>query len=108
MKKINLKILIICLFFSTACAYAFELTGRVYENTKKEGIPGLVIKIKPPKALKQPEKITKTDKDGEFIIKDLDKNKYLLEVFEGTTIIHREVLEINEDTTKVIELEKSE
>ena len=108
MKKINLIILIICLIFSTAYVYAFELTGQVYENTRKEGIPGLIIKLKSPKALKQPEKITRTDKNGEFIIEGLDKSKYLLEVFEATTIIYREVLEIDEDTTKVIELEISE
>ncbi|MEW6086956.1 MAG: hypothetical protein AB1498_01460 [bacterium] len=108
MGKINLQVLTLCLILVllSVSVYAAELNGRVRENTKKEGIPGLVVKLKPPKASQKPEKITKTGKNGEFVIKDLDTGKYMLEVYEATTIIYREVLELNSDTTKEIELEK--
>lgn len=108
MKKTIFNLLIICLLlvFSISYIYAFELTGRIYEKTKKEGIPGLVIKLKYPKILKKSEKITKTEQDGKYIIKDLDKGRYLLEIYDTTEIIYREVIEIDNDKTKEIELEK--
>lgn len=109
MKKAYYILLIMCLVLvlSFLQAYAFELTGRVYEKTKKQGIPELVIKLKYPKTLKKSEKITKTEKDGKYVIKDLQKGKYLLEVYDGTNIIYREVIELNDDKTKEIALEES-
>ncbi len=109
MKKTIFKVLIICLTLVLSVLYihAFELSGRVYEKTKKEGIPSLVIKLKYPKILKKAEKITKTEEDGKFIITELDKGKYLLEVYNATKIVYREVIELDNDSTKEIELEKN-
>lgn len=92
------------LFLSVAAAA--ELNGRVVEETGGEGISDLTVRLIPPKATREPEKVTTTNDRGEFHFPDLTKGKYLLEVSQGTTLLYREVVEADQGTVKEIRLSR--
>ena len=81
-------------------------TGRIYEAETKTGIGDLTVRLIPPRDLKKPEKVTTTDEDGKFRFTDLGGDKYLLEVYQGLTLLYREVIEGKENTPKEITLKK--
>jgi hypothetical protein len=82
------------------------LTGRIYEAGTKTGIGDLTVRLIPPRDVKKPEKVTTTDEDGKFRFTDLSGDKYLLEVYQGLTLLYREVIEGKENTPKEIPLKK--
>jgi hypothetical protein len=82
------------------------LTGRIYEAVTQAGIADLTVKLIPPRDLKKPEKVTTTDEGGKFRFADLSGDKYLLEVYEGLTLLYREVVEVKQNTPKEITLKK--
>jgi hypothetical protein len=81
-----------------------RLEGLVYEATSKKGIAALTIKLIPPRTLKKAEIITTTDESGEFRFAHVERGKYLLEVYQGVTILFRSGIEIIQDTRKEIPL----
>ena len=81
-------------------------TGRIYEAGTKTGIGDLTVRLIPPRDVKKPEKVTTTDEDGKFRFTDLSGDKYLLEVYQGLTLLYREVIEGKENTPKEIPLKK--
>jgi hypothetical protein len=85
---------------------AAVLTGRIYEAETKTGIGDLTVRLIPPRDLKQPEKVTTTDEDGKFRFAHLSGDKYLLEVYQGLTLLYREVIEVKQNTPKEIILKK--
>ncbi len=82
------------------------LTGRISEAETQSGIGDLTVRLIPPRDLKQPEKVTTTDEDGKFRFADLSGDRYLLEVYQGLTLLYREVVEVKENTPKEIILKK--
>jgi len=64
------------------------------------------VRLIPPRDVKKPEKVTTTDEDGNFRFTDLSGDKYLLEVYEGLTLLYREVVEVKQNTPKEIALKK--
>jgi len=83
-----------------------KLDGRVHEAGSNKGIPGLTVKLIPPTASQKPEKITFTDPKGEFHFLSLASGKYLLEVYQGVTLLHREVMTLDRDIRREIELRR--
>ena len=82
------------------------IKGRVYDVTNQSGIPDLIVRLIPPKNLKMPEKITTTDQNGEFHFADTERRKYLLEVYQGLTLLYRNVVDTHQNSFKVIELKR--
>ncbi len=81
-----------------------RLDGRVYEATSNRGVAALTMKLIPPRALSKPEIITTTNDPGEFLFTNVDRGRYLIEVYQGITILYRGVVEISQDTRKEIPL----
>ena len=115
MKTIYLVAIILCGFMISLSssaepvkpgAPAAVLTGRISEAETKGGIGDLTVRLIPPRDLKQPEKVTTTDEDGKFRFADLSGDRYLLEVYQGLTLLYREVVELKENTPKEIILRK--
>jgi len=84
------------------------VSGRIFEAGTGHGIPNLVVKLIPSRQLQAPQKITATNADGGFKFVDLRDGRYLLEVYQGITILHRSVLDTNVETHKVIELRRKQ
>lgn len=84
-----------------------HLTGRVYDGATKEGIPDLIVKLIPPKATDTPEFTTVTDSSGKFSFNEAHAGKYLLEVFYGITVIHREVIALDGELDKSIAVQRT-
>jgi hypothetical protein len=82
------------------------ISGRIYEAGTRAGIADLTVRLIPPKDLKKSEKVTTTDEDGQFRFADLSGDKYLLEVYEGLTLLYREIIEGKQNTPKEIALKK--
>ena len=83
-----------------------SLTGRIYQAGAKPGIGDPTVRLIPPGDVKKPEKVTTTDEDGNFRFTDLSGDKYPLEVYQGLTLLYREVIEGKENTPKEITPEK--
>jgi hypothetical protein len=66
--------------------------GTVYDADTKKGIPNLTVKLVPPREAKAVEAATATDADGNFSFPRAQAGKYLLEVYFGLTLVHREVV----------------
>jgi len=84
------------------------ISGRVYDATTNKGIPDLVVKLIPSRSLQSPQKITITNQKGEFRLTDLKEGIYLIEIYQGVTILYRSMLNTAEETHKVISLRRKE
>ena len=82
------------------------ITGRIYDATNQSGIPDLTVRLIPPHDVPQAEKITTTDQKGEFRFRGVQKGKYLLEVYQGVTLLSRNVLDTGQASMKDIELKR--
>ena len=96
------------LFFAPQPAQAqqIKLEGQVAEETTQRGIPALNVKLTPSRELRQPQRITSTNWDGQFRFSDLSRGRYLLEVRQGVELLHREIVTIETDTRKQIKLRR--
>jgi len=110
MKRKKVSILIFLLYTSIALSFVYgeelRLDGRVYETANKKGIAALTVKLIPPRGVRKPEKIVSTDERGEFHFTNIDQGKYLIEVYQGITILYRSMVEINQSTRKDIPLRR--
>jgi hypothetical protein len=66
--------------------------GTVFDTETKKGIPNLTVKLVPPKEAKAVDAATATDANGNFSFPRAQAGKYLLEVYFGLTLVHREVV----------------
>ncbi len=99
---------IVILLILARPARGAEFNGRVVEEASRGGISDLTVRLIPPKARNQPEKVTTTNEGGEFHFPELEKGRYLLEIYQGTTLLYREVIEADSQTTKEIRLARKE
>ncbi len=88
------------------CAEGMSLDGRVHEITGQRGIPALAVKLIPPRDRHGVERVTSTDEGGKFHFENLDGGRYLLEVYQGVMLLYREVITLDRDTRKDIELRR--
>jgi len=72
-----------------------SITGRVFDSSTNRGVPGLSVRLIPPRAENLPTKITSTSGDGTFQFVDLRKGKYLLVMYRGTTLVFRREIDTN-------------
>jgi len=85
-----------------------SLRGKVLEAVSRHGIAALSVNLIASRKLGQPQRLTSTDQHGVFIFTGLTRGRYLLEVSQGVTLLHREVLSIEADTAKEITLRKKQ
>ncbi len=83
-----------------------NLTGKIYELGTNNGIPDLTVKLIPPKGINEPEKVTTTDRNGAFRFSKLREGKYLLAVYQGVTILYRDLITIKQNMRKDIFLKR--
>jgi hypothetical protein len=106
MRLIKLFVFFFVVIAMASYAYAAQLDGRVHEATSGKGIVGLTVKLIPPKNTGIPEKITFTGNQGEFHFFDIKCGQYMIEAYQGVTILYRDVIMITQDTQKDIALQK--
>jgi hypothetical protein len=80
-----------------AAQNAADLPGRVFDAATKSGIPNLQVKLTPPRTVRLPARITSTGTKGEFLVRQLVRGRYLLEISQGVTLLYRAEI----DTSKV-------
>ncbi|HMV85396.1 MAG TPA: carboxypeptidase-like regulatory domain-containing protein [Blastocatellia bacterium] len=106
MKKIVFLFLLFFLISLTARAQQLKLEGQVLEADTNRGIPALSVKLIAAPDLSQPDRITSTNRDGQFYFGDLYRGRYLLEVRQGVTLLHRETITMEGDAKKQITLKR--
>src|ERR1700733_2113766 len=100
---------VLLFFVSLALLRAGEahLSGKVYDESNKEGIPDYTVKLIPPSDAKVPELTTATDQSGKFNFKVAVAGRYLLEVYYGVTLVHRQVIVLDGELRKDIPLQRT-
>ncbi len=80
------------------------LDGTVYDTISHQGIPNLALKLIPPRDTPIPVRATFTDGQGRFHFPNLELGRYLLEVHQGSTLVYRDVVTLQQTTRKDIGL----
>lgn len=83
-----------------------KIDGRVFDSTSGQGIPKLIVRLTPPKAQKKSERVTRTDSDGKYRFEGIEAGRYLLQVYQGTTLLFRRVIDTSRDQDFVVTLRK--
>jgi hypothetical protein len=102
--RVSTVFLISFLVVLSALAAQASLSGRVFDADSGRGIPSLTIRLEAPGGGGQI--VTYTDADGRFALSKLSAGRYLLTVLQGSTLLHREVVDINGKTIKDIGLRR--
>ena len=103
MNKYLFPLLAIALTTSTVCAA--DLKGVVKDPTAASQ-PKYVVTLTPPRASNMPKQVTSTSSSGEYHLGNISSGRYLLEVSDDTKILHREVIEVQGDEKKNVELKR--
>ncbi len=104
-------IMVIMVQHSDGMRFAVEddrISGEIIYSATNQGISDLVVKLTPPRHLNKSPKIFITGRSGEFWFTGLKKGKYLLEVYQGPTLLYRNVIDMNKETEKTIMLHGQE
>lgn len=83
-----------------------NLSGRIEESASKQGIPDMTVKLIPSRGGKEPERVTTTDSDGVYRFSKIREGMYLVELYRGVTLLHREVVEVKNNVKKDFTLKK--
>jgi len=81
-----------------------SISGRVFETSTNMGVPGLSVRLMAPRAERLPTKITSTTNDGRFEFAELRKGKYLLVIYQGTTLLFRREIDTTVETEFTVAL----
>jgi hypothetical protein len=81
-----------------------SITGRVFETSTNSGVPGLSVRLVAPRAERLPTRITATTSDGRFEFVELRKGKYLLVIYQGTTLLFRREIDTSVETEFTVAL----
>ena len=92
------------LVLSALVAQQVSLSGRVFDAGSGQGISSLTIRLEAPGGGGQI--VTYTGMDGRFKLPNLSAGRYLLTVSQGATLLHREVVDVNGETTKDVSLRR--
>src|SRR2546425_8735106 len=91
MRRSILFALLIFVLTSSAQAQgpAATFSGHVFEAGNNRGIENLEAKLTPPRNTNLPIRLTRTDRDGRFVFRNLVRGPYLLEVSQGVYLLYR-------------------
>jgi Carboxypeptidase regulatory-like domain len=67
---------------------AADFSGRVLD-TAGRGIENLEVKLTPPRDSRLPIRVGSTNRDGEFMFRQLARGPYLVEVSQGVYLLYR-------------------
>jgi hypothetical protein len=87
-------------------AVSLTLTGTVRAEDTHSGVPGLALKLTPPSDSGQPNVVTSTDQAGAYAFRNLKPGEYLFEVQQGTTVLFRTTLTLNQDTQRDVQVRR--
>jgi hypothetical protein len=103
----TLNFLCLCVFFS-ARANGQILNGRVVEASDCAGIPGLTVRLTPPKgAQDNTELISYTDSEGRFRAGIQGRGRFYLKIAQGLTQVYGEEIEADPGRQILIALRKT-
>jgi hypothetical protein len=83
-----------------------QLTGTVTESAGSP-VAGLTVKLLPPKEAGYRELITSTDNSGSYIFRTVPSGKYLIELYQGLTLVHRELISVSGQARADVKLTKT-
>ena len=72
------------------------LSGRV-SLQMKGALPRFTVRLYPPSASKRPTLVTYTDAGGNFKFTALDAGRYLLELYQGNTLVYQKVIALDKN-----------
>jgi len=97
-------ILFLLIFFATASAQR-TLSGEVLTNSAVGNQPRFNVKLYPPKTTRRPILVTRSDGFGKFSF-TVEPDSYLLELYLGASLVYQEVIKLDADITRKIDLRK--
>jgi hypothetical protein len=103
-RRWGLTALLLALSAPAMAQPTFSLHGRAFETAHDQPLAGLTVKLVPPPALKRPQIVTTTDDHGTYQLGGVPAGRYLLEAYQGASLIFRIVVDINQDSTRDIGL----
>jgi hypothetical protein len=103
----GLAVLLLALAAPAMAEPTFSLHGRAFETAHDQPLVGLTVKLVPPPATKRPQIVTTTDDRGNYQLGGVPAGRYLLEAYQGASLVFRSVVDINEDGTRDIGLAPS-
>ena len=75
------------------------LSGRVVlDSPEQKAPPRLTVRLYYPKEANRPTLVTYTNADGDFKFDDMDKGRYLLEIYQGSQMVYQKVLSLDENS----------
>ena len=83
-----------------------SLEGTVFDAVSRQGIPSLTLKLIPPTDSPIPVRATFTDGLGRYRFPNVEPGRYLLEAHQGSTLVYREVVTLQQVTRKDIGLKR--
>jgi hypothetical protein len=66
-----------------------DLSGRVFNVASRAGIENLEVKLTPPRSVNVPIRLTRTDRNGDFLFRRVAPGRYMIEVSQGLHILYR-------------------
>ncbi len=102
----TLALSFLLLLVSALGAQQASLGGRVYDAGSGKGIGSLAVQLALPRAEGNRQIITYTDTEGRYKLPNLSPGKYLLTVSQGSTLLHREVVEVRGEATQDVRLQR--
>jgi hypothetical protein len=82
----------------------FSLHGRAFETAHDQPLAGLTVKLVPPPDQKRPQIVTATDDHGNYQLAGVPAGRYLLEAYQGASLVFRSVVDIHQDGVRDIGL----
>ncbi|HEV7684257.1 MAG TPA: hypothetical protein VGO68_19230 [Pyrinomonadaceae bacterium] len=97
-------ILFLLVFFAAASAQQ-TLNGEILTNSAAGNQPRFNVKLYPPKSTQRAILVTSSDGFGKFRF-TAAPDSYLLELYLGSSLVYQEVIKLDSDTTRKIDLRK--
>lgn len=109
MRKSSAAAILLLAFVGVANAIEIQvhkdrIEGRVFISTTNSGVPGLSVRLQAPRALNFPVRVTITDGNGQFAFQKLQVGKYLLTIYQGTSLLYRKEIDNRLDQHFVVSL----
>jgi hypothetical protein len=95
-------ILFLLVFFATVSAQR-TLSGQILTNSAARDQPRFNVKLYPPKISRRPILVTSSDDFGKFRF-TVVPDSYLLELYLGNSLVYQEVIKLDTDITRKIDL----
>jgi hypothetical protein len=80
------------------------ITGRVVNSSTNAGIAGIAVQLLAPRAMREPVRITVTRSDGTFQLLKLSAGKYLMTMYQGSTLVFRREVDTRVETDFTVPL----